>query len=248
MSKILVIDIETCPHQSFTWGLWNQNISLNQLIEVSTILCWAAKWVGHKQIYFSSIMEDSHKNMIKKAHALIDEADAVITYNGKKFDMPTLNREFLLQKLLPPSPYKDIDLIQTARSKFNFASNKLDHIAQELGIGMKVSHEGMPLWTECMARNPKAWKIMKKYNCQDVKLTEDVYHRLKGWIVTQFNHNMVSKDNVCPACGGYHLQRRGYSVVGANKYQRWQCQDCGKWSKTNKSDKNQNKETILKAI
>jgi DNA polymerase elongation subunit (family B) len=104
MSKILVIDIETCPHQSFTWGLWNQNISLNQLIEVSTILCWAAKWVGHKQIYFSSIMEDSHKNMIKKAHALIDEADAVITYNGKKFDMPTLNREFLLQKLLPPSP------------------------------------------------------------------------------------------------------------------------------------------------
>lgn len=248
MSKILVLDIETCPHQSFTWGLWNQNISLSQLIEASTVLCWAAKWVGHKQVHFASILDDSPRTMIKKIHKLIDEADAIVTYNGKKFDLPTLQREFLLHRLAPPSPYKDIDLIQTVRSKFNFASNKLDHIAQELGIGMKVSHEGMPLWIECMAKNPKAWKVMKKYNIQDVKLTEDVYKRLQGWIVTQFNFNAHSHDHVCPACDSTNLQRRGFSVVGANKYQRFHCQNCGKWSKSNKAEKEHKKDVLLKAV
>lgn len=248
MSKILVLDIETCPHTSFTWGLWNQNVSLNQLIEASRVLCWAAKWVGQKSVYFSSIMESSQKEMLIDIHTLIDEADAIITYNGKKFDMPTLNREFLTHGLPPPSPYKDIDLIQTCRSKFRFASNKLDYIAQELGVGMKVSHEGMPLWIECMGRNPKAWKIMKKYNIHDVKLTEEVYHKLKGWLVTQFNFNAHSHDHVCPTCNSTNLQRRGYSVVGANKYQRFQCQDCGKWSKSNKAEKDLKKDVILKAI
>ena len=248
MSKILVLDIETSPHTGFHWGLWQQNISINQLIESSSVLCWAAKWVGEKTIHFASIMESTPKEMIKKIHALVDEADAIITYNGKRFDMPTLNREFLLHKLQPPSPYKDIDLLQTARSKFKFASNKLDYVAQELGIGQKTSHQGMPLWIECMNKNPKAWKLMKKYNCNDVTLTEDVYMKLRGWIVTPFNHNFHSHKEVCPACGGSHLQRRGYSVVGANSYQRYQCQSCGKWSKSNKSIKELKKDTLVKAI
>jgi DNA polymerase elongation subunit (family B)/predicted RNA-binding Zn-ribbon protein involved in translation (DUF1610 family) len=248
MKKILVLDIETCPHRSFTWGLWNQNISLSQLIEASSVLCWAAKWVGHRQVYFASIMDSTPKEMIKQIHDLIDQAEAIITYNGKKFDMPTLMREFLLHKLPPPSPYQDIDLIQTVRRKFNFASNKLDHIAQELGIGNKVSHEGMPLWIECMAKNPKAWKIMKKYNIHDVKLTEEVYYKLQGWIVTQFNFNTHSSDHVCPACGSSHVQKQGIRITGANKYQRYQCQSCGKWSQSNKAIKELKKDEILKAI
>ena len=149
-------------------------------------------------------------------HKLVDEADAIITYNGKRFDMPTLNKEFLIHKLPPPSPYKDIDLINTARGKFKFASNKLDYIAQVLGIGMKTSHQGMPLWIECMAKNPKAWKLMKKYNINDVKLTEEVYDRLQGWINIHPNHNILSEVIVCPNCGGNHLQEKG-NIISFNK-------------------------------
>ena len=231
--KILVLDIETSPHTGFHWGLWQQNISINQLVESSTVLCWAAKWVGDKKVHFASIMESTHKEMIKQVHTLIDEADAIITYNGKRFDMPTLNREFLLQGFKPPSPYKDIDLLQTARNKFKFASNKLDYIAQELGVGQKTSHEGMPLWIECMSKNPKAWKLMKKYNCNDVRLTEQVYLKLQGWINIHPNYNLYKKDNVCPNCGSHNLQKRGVACNTKNMYQRFQCQGCGKWSRLN---------------
>lgn len=195
------------------------------------MLCWAAKWLDQKKVYFSSIYDTTHSKMIKEIYQLIDEADAIITYNGKRFDMPTLNKEFLIHKLPPPSPYKDIDLITTARGKFKFASNKLDYIAQLLGIGQKTSHQGMPLWIECMAKNPKAWRLMKRYNINDVKLTEEVYRKLQGWIKIHPNHNLETKDMCCPNCGSFHLQSRGVQISLTNKYQRLHCQNCGKWSK-----------------
>ena len=43
--NILLIDIETAPNKVYTWGLWNQNVSLNQIDEVGYTLCWAATWV-----------------------------------------------------------------------------------------------------------------------------------------------------------------------------------------------------------
>lgn len=241
MSKILVLDIETTPNQAFTWGLWQQNVSLNQLIEVSTVLCWSAKWLGEKKVHFMGTDKYTHKQMIKGIYDLINEAEAVITYNGKNFDMPTLMREFLLQGFKPPKPYIDIDLYRTVKNKFKFVSNKLDHVSQELGIGMKVEHMGMPLWVECMAGSKKAWRTMKKYNCQDVKLTEQVYYKLQGWVVSQFNFNTIkdSEQPVCPNCGSHKLQKRGFIRTSARQYQRYQCQGCGKWSKSTKSDKTQ---------
>ena len=47
--KILILDIETSPHTGFHWGLFQQNISIGQLIESSSVLCWAAKWLGKKK-------------------------------------------------------------------------------------------------------------------------------------------------------------------------------------------------------
>jgi DNA polymerase elongation subunit (family B)/predicted RNA-binding Zn-ribbon protein involved in translation (DUF1610 family) len=243
--KILILDIETSPHTGFHWGLFQQNISIGQLIESSSVLCWAAKWLCEKKVYFSSIFHTTFTKMIKEIYNLINEADAIITYNGKRFDMPTLNKEFLLQKLPPPSPYKDIDLLTTARGKFKFASNKLDYVAQLLGIGQKTSHEGMPLWIECMSKNPKAWRLMKKYNIQDVKLTEEVYYKLQGWINIHPNHNIEKEDLVCPNCGSTHLHRKGYQKSLTNTYQRLHCQNCGKWSRTKISLKKNKSESAI---
>ncbi len=40
--------------------------------------------------------------------------------------------------------------LQTSRSKFRFVSNKLDYIAQRLGLGKKTAHEGHELWLKVM--------------------------------------------------------------------------------------------------
>ena len=206
-------------------------------MESSYVMCWAAKWLGDKEVFFSSMMETTHRKMIKNIYKLLEEADAVIHYNGTKFDIPTLNKEFLLLGLTPPSPYKEIDLLRTSRSKFKFPSNKLDYVAQALGLGEKVKHIGHELWIRCMNKDKQAWDMMKKYNIQDVVLLEKVYEKMLSWIRNHPNQNGYHAGVVCPNCGSSNLIKRGSSCNTNTVYQRLRCKDCGKWSRSNKQMK-----------
>ena len=242
--KILVIDIETAPASGYIWKLFDVNISLSQLIDTSKVICFAAKWVGDKKVIFHSNQEDTHKKMIKKAWDLFNEADAVIGYNSKNFDCKILNKEFILSGFPPPAPYKHIDLLQTMKNKFKFMSNKLDHVSQELGIGKKTSHQGFELWQACMNNDSKAWKLMKKYNINDVKLTEELYDKVKGWLKTTFNFNEHSESMVCPNCGSHNVTKNGTYKSPTRAYQKYVCNDCFAHSKSNIKVPNRKTDTL----
>ena len=235
--KILLLDIESSPNTAHVWGLWQQNVSINQLMESSYVLCYAAKWYGDKEVMFDSVHKSRPKTMLKGIHGLLNDADAVVHYNGTKFDIPTLNKEFLLHSFNPPSPYKQIDLLRVVRSNFRFPSNKLDYVAQRLNLGKKHEHEGHELWVKCMNGDKDAWKRMEKYNVQDVVLLENLYGHLLPWIKSHPNHNLFSDGHVCPNCSSSSLQRRGTAISATGTYQRYQCRSCGTWSQSTKSIK-----------
>jgi hypothetical protein len=74
--------------------------------------------------------------------------------------------------------------LKVVRQHFRFPSNKLDYVAQELGLGSKEKHEGFELWVKCMQRDLAAWQKMEKYNIQDVILLEKLYTTLLPWIIS----------------------------------------------------------------
>ncbi len=221
--KILTIDIETRPNLVWTWGLWQQNVSIGQIVEPSSVICFAAKWYGSKDVVFSRDISD--------AWALLDSADAIITWNGDRFDLPHLNREFLDAGLGLPSPYASIDLLKTARRKFKFQSNKLDYVAGQLLGEHKTAHTGFKLWLDCMEEDPKAWKLMEKYNRQDVVLTERLYAKLRPWISSHPNSALYGDGTLdcCPKCNSTKIQKRGFSYTTVSRFQQYQCQNCGAW-------------------
>jgi DNA polymerase elongation subunit (family B) len=233
--KILFLDIETSPNVAHVWGIWQQNVSINQLMESSYTLCWAAKWADESGVMFDSVYQSSPKKMIKRIHNLLDHADMVIHYHGSAFDIPTLNKEFLLHGLPPPSPVKELDLLKVVRDKFRFPSNKLDYVAQRLKLGKKYEHEGHSLWVKCMNDEPVAWAEMEEYNKHDVLLLEKLYHVLRPWIKGHLNTALFSGHPRCPTCGSTHYQKRGFSYTGTYQYQRYQCLDCHSWFRGNKS-------------
>lgn len=236
--RILLLDIETAPNLAYVWGMYKQNISLSQLVDSGYVLCWAAKWYGEDEVMFDSIHASKSKVMLKKIHKLLDEADAVVHYNGTSFDIPTLNKEFLLHKMQPPAPYKQIDLLTTSRNRFRFASNKLDYVAEAIGIGKKVKHAGFDLWVRCMNNEVEAWAEMEKYNKQDVVLLEGVYKHFLPWIKNHPNIGLhTGKPDVCPRCGGEHLVSRGYTYTATGRYKRFRCSDCGHWPRARLQDK-----------
>lgn len=236
--KILAVDIETAPHRVYAWGLFGQNIAINQIEEPGYTLCWAAKWLGKKPVLFSSIHDDGSSKMVKKVWELINEADVVLHYNGAKFDMPTLNQEFVAAGLPPPAPYQQIDLYQVVKRQFRMASNKLDFVARQLGFAGKVEHKGMELWRGCMAGEPASWRIMERYNKRDVALLELVYTELQPWIPNHPNHALYSEGGqpTCSNCGGHRLARQGFAYTKTLRYQRYRCRDCGTWTRARTHD------------
>ena len=233
--KILTLDIETSPNLAHVWGLWKQDIRGPQLLESTEMLCFAAKWLGSKSVLFASQFTEGRGSMVRAAHDLLSEADALITYNGKRFDTPHLNREFVQLGFKPPSPFKQIDLIDTVKSKFKFPSNSLAYVLKTLGLGGKLSHTGHQLWIDCLAGDAKAWKLMERYNKQDVIRTEQLYKYLLPWINGHPSFGAETGNDVCPNCGRDNLQRQGFTYTTTGRYQRYVC-ECGRWSRATRRD------------
>lgn len=233
--KILFLDIETFPNVVYTWGLFNQFINHTHIVDSGRTACWSAKWLGEKKVMYAGLDTHSNRNMLREIHRLLDEADAVVHYNGKRFDIPTLNKEFIKHGMSPPAPYKQIDLLTVARSQFRFTSNKLDYIAKFLGLGGKEHHKGHSLWVGCMNNDPASWKVMQRYNKRDVTLLEDVYDKMLPWIPRHANWSVFQNALVCPNCGSMHFQKRGLEHTMMGTYQRYQCNKCRKWFRDNKN-------------
>lgn len=229
----MTLDIETSPAIGYFWGLHKVYIAPSQVIQPTRMLCFAAKWTDRKTIIFASEHHDGADEMLASLWGLLDEADAVVHYNGTSFDIPHINREFLLAGLPPPSPYAQIDLWRTVRSQFRFLSNKLDSVSQVLELGGKAAHEGFGLWEKCLAGSYAAWTRMKKYNVQDVRLTEKLYFELRPWIKSHPNVNLVTgRLHSCPRCGSVELQKRGYARTSVSTFQQWRCKECCGYSRT----------------
>lgn len=240
-SKILVLDIETAPTKAYVWGLWKQNIGINMIDRDWYMLSWAAKWLGDGSVMANALPDykryeldkENDVRIVRSIWKMLDRADVVIAHNGKRFDIPKLNARFLYHGMKPPSPYKVVDTLQTARAAFKFTSNKLDYLAQHLGVGKKIDTGGFELWEKCMKGDRDAWEDMVEYNIADVMILEDVYMKLRPWIKPHPNLGLYTDSNemVCPTCGSSHVHKRGHYYTNVGRYQRYNCTSCGAWSK-----------------
>jgi len=232
--KILLFDVETTPNISYTW-FGKYEVDVIEFVEEGYIMSFAYKWLGEKKVKAHSISNLSRRELVKELWELFNEADIIIAHNGNQFDIKWANRAFILHGFKPPSPYKQIDTLSIARTKFKFNSNKLNDLGKYLGLGSKIETGGFKLWKKCMAGDKRAFNEMIRYNKQDVVLLEKVYLKLRPYM---HNHPLAVDVNqfACPVCGSRRVQKRGWMITAGGIYRkkRYQCQECGKWSASNK--------------
>lgn len=234
--KVLVFDIETAPILAYVWKIWDENVGINQIDSDWYILSWAAKWLGkgNKVMYQdqrNAKPQENDTEILKGIWKLLDEADVVITQNGRKFDQKKLNARFVMKGFQPPSAYKHIDTFLLAKKHFGFTSNKLEFMTNALCKKYKKLKSekfvGFELWKQCLANNPEAWKEMEKYNKYDVLSLEELYNKLIAWD-SGFNPNLYYEGVtlVC-TCGSDDFIKRGFFYTSLSKYQRYRCKACG---------------------
>jgi hypothetical protein len=219
-------------------------------------LCWAAKWLGEKEVYSSALVDfetyeddpEDDREVCLELWRLLDEADIIVAHNAKKFDVKKVNARFAIHGILPPSPYKVVDTLIEARANFKFTSNRLDDLGKVLKVGRKVPHEGFELWRKCIQGDMTAWARMVRYCRGDVLLLERVYKRLLPYMGKHPNvGNYTDNDHPeCPHCGSEKLEKRGYTYTAVSKFQRFRCRKCGTWSRgrTNLHEKGKRKALV----
>lgn len=178
--------------------------------------------------------------LLMEAYEILKDADAVVTQNGKRFDWKFFQTR-LMKHGLPLLPkIHHIDTKQLASKNLYLSNNRLDNIAEQLTDKRKVDHEGWPLWVKTYHRDPDAMKRMSEYCKGDVIALDAIFRRLRPFAMNMPNHNLhsLSKVNLCPACGSSRLKSYGWRSTSTQTYRRYNCMDCGAWSRTDKTDRN----------
>lgn len=240
IQKVLVFDIETSPIIASVWDTRDVNIANNQIKVDWRVIAWAAKWLNApaREIMYMDqrkapdMMDD--KFILGYLWKLLDEADIVVTQNGKNFDTPKLNARFIEFGWPPPSPYRHLDTYQIARHVAKFTSNKLEYLTEKLCKKYrKLTHKKFPgqeLWTGCLNRNQAAWKEMEKYNKHDVLATEELYGALRAWAPQNAPSVYIVDDEArqCRICGKVGTMiSKGLRITKKAKYRRYTCTNCG---------------------
>ena len=238
--RVLVFDVETAPILANVWGLWDQNIGLNQIKQDWHLLSWAARWLDDPigQVMYRDQRKakdiSNDKELLKPLWDLLDEADVVVTQNGNSFDIKKLNARFVANNMQPPSSYKCVDTLLIAKKLFSFTSNKLEYMTDKLCVKYKkLKHSKFPgfeLWSAVLAGNLAAWKEMEKYNKYDVLALEELYYKLIPWD-NSINFNLYSDEEGTAvtkcSCGSTQFVKHGFFYTSVGKFQRYRCSECG---------------------
>jgi DNA polymerase elongation subunit (family B) len=250
--KIVVFDLETLPNLRQALKVWPQLSNFPGLTlraTVSSIICFGykqytvdkkAKCVSAWDFPNWEIDVNDDSEVCKIAYEVLNDADAVVTHNGKRFDWRHLQTRLKANKLplLPKIPH--IDTKEIAKRHLYSFSNRLDYLGDWVVGERKLDHDGWELWEKVWERDPKALATMTKYCKQDVDLDEKLFVELKPFIGNLPNYNLFQNevDLVCPSCGSSRLLSNGYRHTKTKSYKRLQCKDCGSWSRLDMKDRN----------
>ena len=238
--KILLFDIETSMIQGYFWGLWKQNISIKQIIEDWYVLCWSAKWLGEDKIVNDSlhyhpepIFKNNERLIVESLWKLLDEADIIVAYNGKKFDRKKMNTKFFQYGLPEPAPYKVVDPMLVIKGNFAMTSNKMDFIAKYIeGNDDSKMSTNIQLWIDSMNNDRESMEYMAEYCDQDIVVLEAVYLATRHWNKNAPQLALYYDDDKprCSSCGSHDLELldNKHAYTGTSKFQVVRCNDCSK--------------------
>ena len=224
-ARILTIDIERRAGLAYAWEPRTDYIPPQNWVRWPSLLCFSAKWLYGPAV-FHSLWSDGEQGLRQAAWDLYDQADAIITYNGVRFDNKHLRSEWITAGMAQPRPWKDIDLFAEVRRSLGFESKSLDQVCKRLGVPGKSGAYSIADAELCAEGDVKAQRRMERYNRADVKATETAYLRMLGWLPSHPVLGEGSDELVCCQCGGTDLKPNGWYRAVVLDYALYRCDRC----------------------
>lgn len=239
--KRLFFDIETSYNIVSTWRIGHKiSISPENIITERAIICICWKWQGENKVYSLEWDKGDDKQMLIDFIKVLNEADEIVGHNSDRFDLKWIRTRCLYHGISMFPEYTTLDTIKAAKSGFNFNSNKLDYIDKFLGGKGKLETGGFKLWQNIITNNDvKSMEKMVKYCKQDVRVLEEVFHKINPYIKSKTHHGVrLNREKCsCPNCGSNDTTIHGTKILASGtKKPQLQCQKCGKYFTVSETD------------
>ena len=237
----LFFDIETsyCIGKFWRPG-YKVFISASNIIKQAGIICIAYKWEDERQTYCLdwNINKQCDKKLLQQFIEIANQATELVGHNGDKFDLPWIRTRCLYHKIPMFPNYTSIDTLKISKGKFRFPDNKLNTIANYLGIGGKIRMTDADWDKVILEKHKPSLDKMIQYCKKDVLLLERVYSHLKTHVAPVSHYGVIfgSDRGSCPECGSDDLIKVNSrtTATGLKKIQL-KCNTCGRYhSKTDK--------------
>lgn len=244
--RVVLFDLETLPDLYQALKVWPQisNFPGRTLkASVSSVICFGWQVLGDETPQVRSAWDfpewqtdrNDDRPLLRFAYDILQDAHAVITHNGVKFDWKFLQTRFAIRNIGFLPKIKHIDTKQMLSRNLSLFSNSLDAAADNFGLSRKLDHEGWELWVRTFDRDPAAQQLMADYCKQDVKVLHELFRKLRPFAAKMPNYNLFvtgGSKNLCPYCGSSRLETAGIEPTKTMTYWRNRCLDCGGYSRT----------------
>lgn len=244
---ILYFDIETSMMLAWIHQLHKQTVGYHQLHEdfsSKKILCISYRyghWKKAKVLKWDADKRCDIK-MLEKFNKIASDAQLLLGHNAQGFDVKELRTAIALRGLAAAwCETPCLDTLTEWKRTFRFASNRLDYVARELGVGRK-SPVNIDHWIQCTLGNKgKYLKEMTTYCGIDTDILYECHKRLDFYVPpSKAVYNLRTRDysnypEECSAnCGNtdkkQFIKYGPYGYKGKS-YQQYRCQKCGKVNK-----------------
>jgi uncharacterized protein YprB with RNaseH-like and TPR domain len=112
----------------------------------------------------------------------LTNADILVSYNGRRFDIPFLNSRLVKYGHKPIIGVKHIDLFFVSKFQLKLNNWSLDALAKHLGCKTQKTHMEGEQWTRAMTGDQDAFDYIVTHCIQDVKVLEQVFYKVKGLV------------------------------------------------------------------
>ena len=223
-SRILVYDLEST--------------SLNA--DDGDLLVFAYKWLDEKKAHVPSVLDTclpcdgckrihiDDRALVRQAHAIMSQADVMLTFNGKNFDIKYMQSKFMRYGLPALPEISHVDLYQTARTKMRLTRKSLANISHYLQLTNEKTKLDWDIWRRAAKGYTKEIRYIRDHGAADIYVTQELYEKHMRQYVRQ--HPRVSGYGPCRRCGADTLERRGVAVtILKGQQHRYQCRTCAGW-------------------
>lgn len=232
MANILAFDIEAS----------------NLNADFGIVLTFGFKFVGRGKPTVLNILDyrtsdgdliKAEKKLLKDVTAALLDSDCWLSHFGSTglYDLNFINSRLIYHNLpvLPTATHPQIDTWKIAKKYLKLRNNRLITISEFLGTEDEKDAIKPEAWLRALGGNRAAMDVIVEHNRRDVLVLEEVYNRIKPLMADHPSVAKMDGREGCPTCGENKLQKRGVHVTRTRRYQRYQCQSCGGWTKDSKS-------------